>query len=213
MAAKITADGLYRITYGETPGLTADEYRARQPAKFAAMLPGHPGPGAYRVVDLAPYRMHQRCAPSLRVGRVLLAADAAHLCSPWGGLGITGGLVDAGGLADCLVGLWEGRADAAILDVYSAVRMDKWRTVIDPVSQENFRRVSDPDPDTRFERDDFLQMCVRGQEDEAVARTLLLGAMAIRYDFTQHFKDRPEGLPVGGTQDGADGQPHAVHPV
>jgi 2-polyprenyl-6-methoxyphenol hydroxylase-like FAD-dependent oxidoreductase len=26
--------------------------------------------------------LHQRCADSFRVGRFLLAADAAHLCNP-----------------------------------------------------------------------------------------------------------------------------------
>jgi len=79
MAAKITRDGLYRITYGDTPGLTEEQYRERQPWKFETMLPGHPKPHEYRVVNLSPYKMHQRCAPKFRVGRVMLCADAAHV--------------------------------------------------------------------------------------------------------------------------------------
>jgi 2-polyprenyl-6-methoxyphenol hydroxylase-like FAD-dependent oxidoreductase len=78
MAARISKDGLYRITYGELPGLTSEELRERQPAKFKAMLPGHPDPDKYKIVNFSPYRIHQRLAPSMRVGRVCLAADAAH---------------------------------------------------------------------------------------------------------------------------------------
>ncbi|KAK4233063.1 hypothetical protein C8A03DRAFT_48270 [Achaetomium macrosporum] len=188
MAARITRDGLYRITYGETPGLTRDEYLARQPWKFETILPGHPKPDEYKMVNFSPYKMHQRCAPKFRVGRVLLAADAAHLCNPWGGLGITGGFVDVGGLYDCLAGIWDGKADESILDLYSEKRIEKWKTIIDPISQENFRRVSDKDPATRFERDEFMQLLKKGKTDEAFLKELLTAPMDVRYDFTQHYK-------------------------
>jgi 2-polyprenyl-6-methoxyphenol hydroxylase-like FAD-dependent oxidoreductase len=82
MAAQIQADGLLRVTYGETPGLTRDEYIARQPEKFRTILPGNPGPEDYKLLSISPYKIHQRCAESFRVGRFLLAADAAHLCNP-----------------------------------------------------------------------------------------------------------------------------------
>lgn len=72
----------WRVSYGERSGLTHDELLERQPAKFAAMLPGHPQPADYDLVGFSPYRVHQRLAPSMRVGRILLAADAAHLCNP-----------------------------------------------------------------------------------------------------------------------------------
>ncbi|EOO00965.1 putative fad binding domain-containing protein [Phaeoacremonium minimum UCRPA7] len=192
MAAKITQDGLYRITYGETPGLTLEQMVDRQPMKFETMLPGHPKPDEYKVVNFAPYKMHQRCAPSFRVGRFLLAADAAHLCNPWGGLGITGGFVDCGGLYDCLAGIWDGKADESILDLYSEKRIEKWKTVIDPISSENFKRVSDSDPATRYERDDFMQLLTKAEKDRPFAKELLMGPFAVRYDFTQHYKKVPE---------------------
>lgn len=188
MAARMTEDNLYRVTYGEEGGLTRAELEARQPMKYELMLPGHPKPGQYKLVNFAPYRMHQRCAPAFRVGRFLLAADAAHLCNPWGGLGITGGFVDIGGLYDCLAGVYDGKADESILDLYSDVRIEKWKTIIDPVSQENFRRVHDADPATRLERDEFMQMCVRAEKDKKYAKELFMGGMAVRYDFTQHYK-------------------------
>lgn len=78
MAAKITKDGLWRVTYGELPGLTYEELKERQPMKFKTMLPGYPDPEDYEMVSFSPYRVHQRMARKMRMGRVLLAADAAH---------------------------------------------------------------------------------------------------------------------------------------
>lgn len=80
MIAKITPEGLYRVTYGEESGLTWEQMQERQPMKFETIL--HLKPGEYKLDSMAPYKMHQRCAKSFREGRILLAADAAHLCNP-----------------------------------------------------------------------------------------------------------------------------------
>lgn len=82
MAAKITKDGMWRVTYGEDTGLTADEVIARQPQRFKEMLPGNPDTSQYNLMNISPYRVHQRLAEKMRVGRFVLAADAAHLCNP-----------------------------------------------------------------------------------------------------------------------------------
>lgn len=82
MIARITNDGLWRVTYGEVPGLTFEQLKERQPMKFKAMLPGHPDAEDYELVNFSPYKVHQRIANKMRVGRVLLAADAAH-CESW----------------------------------------------------------------------------------------------------------------------------------
>jgi 2-polyprenyl-6-methoxyphenol hydroxylase-like FAD-dependent oxidoreductase len=76
----------------------------------------------------------------------MLAADAAHLCNPFGGLGLTGGLVDVGGLAECLAGISMGVAGDEILDKYDVVRRELYQTVINVVSSDNFLRVSATDP-------------------------------------------------------------------
>ena len=67
----------WRVSYGEISA-TREELIARQPMKFEAMLPGHPKPGDYELAAVSPYRIHQRLAKSLHIGRFLLAADAAH---------------------------------------------------------------------------------------------------------------------------------------
>src|SRR5271156_5874205 len=142
MAARISNDGMWRVSYGEPPGLSFDEVNklshgglivsqlvARQPMKYELMLPGHPKPGDYKLENISPYKIHQRCAEKFRVGRVLLVADAAHLCNPFGGLGLTGGIVDAGGLSDCLIGLAYGVADESILDKYDEIRRAMWHNI------------------------------------------------------------------------------------
>lgn len=82
MAAKISNDGLWRVTYGDVPDLTKEEYIERIPAKFKKILPGAPTPDQFKIDNVGPYKMHQRLAKQMRVGRFLLAGDAAHLCNP-----------------------------------------------------------------------------------------------------------------------------------
>ncbi|KAI1843762.1 hypothetical protein JX265_001056 [Neoarthrinium moseri] len=188
MAAKIQNDGLWRVTYGETPGLTPEQMRERQPWKFKTMLPGHPDPSQYRIVNFSPYKIHQRLAKSMRVGRFLLAADAAHLCNPFGGLGLTGGLVDVGNLYDCLVGMYENKADPSILDKYNEIRRQKYLEVIDVVSSSNIRRLFETDPERALEVDPFFQVIKKAETDKDLSRELQHATNSIMHDFTQYYK-------------------------
>jgi 2-polyprenyl-6-methoxyphenol hydroxylase-like FAD-dependent oxidoreductase len=189
MAARIGKDGLYRITYGEKPGLTLDQLRERLPWKFETMLPGHPKPEQYKVVNFSPYKIHQRLAEKMRVGRFCLAADAAHLCNPFGGMGLTGGIVDVGGLYDCLVGIHEGKAGPSILDIYSEVRRAKYSDIVNPISTANILRLFDQDPDKALENDEFLQICKRTETDQAFSKEFSKGTNALKHDFTQYYKN------------------------
>lgn len=76
-------------------------------------------------VDVAnPTRFHcaSKVANRFRSGRVLLAGDAAHLCSPAQGHGMNTGLQDAFNLAWKLALVCDGAADASLLDSYEAER-------------------------------------------------------------------------------------------
>ncbi|OJD38121.1 fad binding domain-containing protein [Diplodia corticola] len=190
----------WRVSYGERSGLTHEQLLERQPAKFAAMLPGHPQPGDYELAGFSPYRVHQRLAPSMRVGRIVLAADAAHLCNPFGGLGLTGGIVDVGGLYDCLAGIHDGLADEAILDVYSDVRRRMWTDVVDPVSSDNIRRLFGQDPDLAAEKDDFIKLINVAEKDEKVRDELRAGLHAIQYDFKQHYRNAQPSPPTAAAE-------------
>ncbi|GAB7354432.1 hypothetical protein MBLNU459_g4921t3 [Dothideomycetes sp. NU459] len=187
MAARISAKGLWRISYGELPGLSNEELLARQPMKFQKMLPGHPTPDQYKIVSISPYRVHQRCVESMVVGRVCLAADAAHLCNPFGGLGLTGGIVDVDGLFDCLRGIHSKIASQSILNVYSDVRMARWRDIVNPISTSNIRRMFALDPETALEKDDFLKTCRKAETDMVLSKKMQNSSAALRYDFAQHY--------------------------
>ncbi|KAK4195599.1 putative monooxygenase [Triangularia verruculosa] len=159
MVARIQPDGLYRVTYGEVGGLTYDQLKERHPAKFQAILPGNPTPDQYKLVNFSPYKVHQRCVDKMRVGRFLLAADAAHLCNPFGGMGLTGGIADVGSLYDSLRGIHNNRAYDSILDKYDEVRRKIWHDVINSISTENMQRLFQyANADEFVEKDPFYKL-------------------------------------------------------
>lgn len=125
-------------------------------------------------MNISPYKIHQRCAEKFRVGRFLLVADAAHLCNPFGGLGLTGGMVDAGNLADCLIGIAEGIADEDILDKYDEIRRAMWHNIINPVSSDNLLRMHTKDPDHALEEDEFLKVLSEAEKDPSKMEQMIL---------------------------------------
>ena len=116
---KITREGLWRCTYMEDAALPEDSYLERIPAAYERLLPGK---GGYELVQSSPYKMHQRCAERFRVGRVVLAGDAAHVTNPTGGFGLTTGLFDAYSLWPTLAAIVLDGADPALLDTWAGER-------------------------------------------------------------------------------------------
>lgn len=100
---------------------------------------------------------------------------------------MTGGIVDIGGLYDCLIGIYEGKADPSILDKYSEIRRQKYQEIVDPVSQSNIRRLFDQDPDKALENDEFLKTMKQNEGDVEAQREFLRSPNALKYDFTQHY--------------------------
>jgi 4,5-epoxidase len=68
------------------------------------------------------FRIHRRLAETYRRGRILLAGDAAHVHSPFGGQGMNTGLGDGENLAWKLAMVVNGTAGPALLDSYEAER-------------------------------------------------------------------------------------------
>jgi 2-polyprenyl-6-methoxyphenol hydroxylase-like FAD-dependent oxidoreductase len=68
------------------------------------------------------YTDNARQATTYRLGRVLLAGDAAHVHSPFGGQGLNLGLGDAMNLGWKLAAVAGGRAPSHLLDSYTAER-------------------------------------------------------------------------------------------
>jgi 4,5-epoxidase len=91
---------------------------------LAGALCRHTGTApAFRACDwTSSFGIHRRLASSYRRGRVLLAGDAAHIHSPFGGQGMNTGIGDAENLAWKLAMVVRGRAGEALLDNYTAER-------------------------------------------------------------------------------------------
>ena len=75
---------------------------------------------AYELISVLPWERNDCVAQSYGIGRVLIAGDAAHQCSPTGGLGMHMGIGEAVNLAWKLAAVIEGWGGPRLLDSYEA---------------------------------------------------------------------------------------------
>src|SRR3954447_1486017 len=102
------------------------------------------------------FHCHSKVATAFRSGRVLLAGDAAHLCSPAQGHGMNTGLQDASNLAWKLALVHAGAADDDLLDSYEAERRPVAATVAG--SGDDFEHAQMlTDPTERGARDESMR--------------------------------------------------------
>jgi 2-polyprenyl-6-methoxyphenol hydroxylase-like FAD-dependent oxidoreductase len=80
------------------------------------------GSGPAEVVWASRFRIHVRSSPRFRVGRIMLAGDAAHVHSPASGFGMNGGIQDAHNLAWKLAAALSGGDAERLLDSYDVER-------------------------------------------------------------------------------------------
>jgi 2-polyprenyl-6-methoxyphenol hydroxylase-like FAD-dependent oxidoreductase len=152
VVARLGRENLWRVTFAEDAELPEATLEQRIRERYGILLPDPAAP--YRIVAFAPYRVHERCAPVFRIGRTLLAGDAAHVCNPCGGMGLTGGVIDAAALIDVLTAVCAGRASETVLDFYAAERRRVFLEVSSPIATDFKRRMAEPDPEkqrTEFE--------------------------------------------------------------
>jgi 2-polyprenyl-6-methoxyphenol hydroxylase-like FAD-dependent oxidoreductase len=116
-------DGWYRVIAWDrrnqrpdTAPVDFDEIRAA-----TARALGHDY-GMHDARWMSRFHSDERQAPRYRVGRVLLAGDAAHVHSPAGGQGMNIGIQDAANLSWKLAATIAGRGPADLLDTYQAER-------------------------------------------------------------------------------------------
>jgi len=115
-AELIPIDGkeLWRLTVFDEPLSAAD------PDFLLRKLVG--GPFAYEMLNVSPWERRDYVARSYGHGRVFIAGDAAHECSPTGGIGMHMGLEEAVNLGWKLAALSEGWGGPALLASYEAER-------------------------------------------------------------------------------------------
>lgn len=76
----------------------------------------------YSVVWKSVYRFHSRVASRMRVGRVLLAGDCAHLMAPFGARGLNSGVADAENAAWKIARVLQGKSSPELLETYHVER-------------------------------------------------------------------------------------------
>ncbi|MDI9977486.1 FAD-dependent monooxygenase [Rhodococcus sp. IEGM 1307] len=113
-------DSTFRIDW-QVPGeydLEAEEKSGALDARIRKII----GDTDYRIVWKSVYRFHSRVANRMRVDRVLLAGDAAHIVSPFGARGLNSGVADAENAAWKLAFVLRGWADESLLETYHTER-------------------------------------------------------------------------------------------
>jgi len=170
---KVSADGppgLWRTVFPTDPSqpeadLTSDA------AVQALMQKFFPSPEPYDVVHRNLYVTHQRVAASFRLGRVLLAGDAAHVNNPIGGMGLNGGIQDAVNLCEKLERVLLEGASTRLLDLYDLQRRTVAVEFVQEQSIANKKRLEARDPQVRQRNLDELR---RTAADKERARQFLL---------------------------------------
>jgi 3-(3-hydroxy-phenyl)propionate hydroxylase len=167
---KINLEGLWRFTFAEQATQPLETVMDRILQFIQTVLPGDQ---KYELALHTAYNMHQRTAATYRVGRVVLAGDAAHLTNPTSGFGLMGGLYDSFALSEALAAVIDGRAGDEILDRYSEGRRRIYHEVISPISSESLRLVFNFGDEARLEKDLAL---LRGRKNDPEAMRKFLSA-------------------------------------
>jgi 3-(3-hydroxy-phenyl)propionate hydroxylase len=167
--------GLWRLAFPCDPGLPDDALL--DPASVQKRMQGFlPGNSSYEIRYQSIYRVHQRVASEWRLGRVLLAGDAAHLNNPLGGFGLNSGIHDAVNLADKLARVWHGEARDDLLDVYVRQRRATTIEQVQAMSIRNKRLLEERDPQVQRSR---MEELVAVAADPQRARQHLLESSMI----------------------------------
>ncbi|WP_207782277.1 FAD-dependent monooxygenase [Phytoactinopolyspora limicola] len=113
-------DSTFRIDW-QVPGdydLAAEEASGALDRRIRAVIGDRP----YEIGWNSVYRFHSRVADRMRVGRVLLAGDCAHVMAPFGARGLNSGVGDAENAAWKLAFVLNGWARETLLETYHTER-------------------------------------------------------------------------------------------
>ncbi|PRY51260.1 pentachlorophenol monooxygenase/3-(3-hydroxy-phenyl)propionate hydroxylase [Geodermatophilus tzadiensis] len=113
-------DSTFRIDWQVPPDfdLAAEESSGGLDRRIRQVVGDRP----YEIVWKSVYRFHSRLVDRMRVGRVLVAGDAAHLVSPFGARGLNSGVLDAENAAWKIAFVRHGWAPEELLESYHAER-------------------------------------------------------------------------------------------
>ncbi|MGW4460864.1 rifampin monooxygenase [Micromonospora sp. NPDC004704] len=173
-------DGLYRVV---VPADGVSESRTVPPTleDFKQQLRATAGTdfGVHSPRWLSRFSDATRLAERYRVGRVLLAGDAAHVHPPLGGQGLNLGIQDAFNLGWKLAAEVDGWAPNGLLDSYQAERHPVAAAVLDNTRAQTELMSLDPGPQA------VRRLLSELMDFEDVNRYLIekIIAIGVRYDF------------------------------
>jgi len=167
--------GVWRVVFPCDPGMPDDALLEGEHVEMK-MQSFHAQGSPYEVRHKVIYRVHQRVATEWRVGRVLLAGDAAHLNNPLGAFGLNSGIHDAVNLAEKLGRVWRGESGEALLDLYVRQRRAACVDQVQAMSIRNKRLLEERDPSVQRARMDELVATANNPEQ---ARAFLLESSMI----------------------------------
>ena len=125
---------------------------------------------AYDVMEIRPYKIHQRVVKSYVHGRMILAGDAAHINSPSGGMGMNGGIHDAFNLVEKLQRIYAGESQNLLM-LYERQRRPVALKHVLEQSGRNRARMQERDDGKRRQALTELQ---RKSDDKTLAEAYLL---------------------------------------
>ena len=120
-----------------------------------------------------------RQSSTYRRGRVLIAGDAAHVHSPFGGQGLNLGLVDAANLGWKLAATVRGQAPAGLLDTYTAERHPAAARALETTRAQI--AIMRPDPQSSAMRDLVTELLTTSPETNRAFGERISG-VTTRYD-------------------------------
>jgi hypothetical protein len=126
-----------------------------------------------------------RLVDTYRRGRVLLAGDAAHVHTPFGGQGLSLGLVDAANLGWKLAAVIRGEMSERLLDTYTAER----RPVADAVLANTLAQaaIMRPDPQSGAMRDIVAKLMQFDDVNRLIGE--MMSGLSTRYDLGSELDD------------------------
>jgi hypothetical protein len=149
----------------------------------------------YEVINVVTWTRRSWVAETYSEGRVFLAGDAAHQCSPTGGFGLNTGMGDALDLAWKLAATLQGWGGPNLLASYDAERR--------PIGHRNIREATDnyeryEMPDTRGINDDNAEGAALRDDigkllRDSRARQFLSEGLALGYRYDPSPICRPDG--------------------
>ena len=163
--------GRRRWEFMVLPGESSEEI-AKPESAWRLLEPWGLNPDNAELERSAVYRFQSRWAKQWRVGRCMIAGDAAHLMPPFAGEGMCAGFRDAVALGWRLNAIVEGKLNDAVLDSYVSERIHHAKHYID-FSQELGNIICITDESEAAERDEKMMAELAARNHEPITGDLV----------------------------------------